>query len=112
MEGAVPRWNVIQALLRKSSGCIQSCMLVLLATVLFTLMLAGFDLYQMQTQGRVLDGANAGVCISSLIPALVLLVGISRVFFKASVVSDKCLRVPSLINACCFSSDPSGIDRE
>jgi len=48
-----------------------------------------------------------------LIPGAILVCGISRVFFKAACITDKCKRVPSLINSCSFGEAAVGdIDTE
>ena len=47
--------------------------------------------------------------VSLLIPLCMLALGMLKVFFKAADVTDRCARVPSLINACDFGAD---IDRD
>ena len=71
-------------------------MFVLQATMLCTVLLGGVDAYH-GTQGNVAP-------VSSLVPGALVMLGISRVFFKASEVTDRCARVPSLINAYDFGS--------
>jgi hypothetical protein len=97
LTDAVPRWSSVQAILRLGSGCIQSCLFILQTTVLFTILLSTVDVYQsMYGQPRY---------VYLLIPNVALCFGVSRVFFKAAEVTDKCVRVPSLINSCNFGED-------
>jgi len=101
---AVPRWNKVQAILRKGSGSIQTCIFILSLTVLFTFLLGAVDVYQSSQQ-------KSGY-VSTLIPGALLVVVVSRIFFKAAGVTDKCNRVPSLINSCSFGDDSDGIDEK
>jgi len=97
LDEAVPRWNTVQAILRKGSKNIQLCLFVLQATVLFTVLLGAVDVYQSMQQGKGY--------VSALLPGALLIVGMSRIFVKAASVTDKCARVPSLINSCTFDDD-------
>lgn len=96
LDGAVPRWNAVQAILRKGSKSIQLSLFAMQATMLFTFLLGVVDFMES------VDGESL---MDSLIPAALLTLGISRVFFKAAGITDKCARVPSLINSCNFGED-------
>lgn len=97
LKDAVPRWNTVQAMLRTGSKQIQVCLFVLQATVLFTFLLGAIDVYQSVQQERDY--------VFTLIPGALLTLGISWIFFKAAAITDKCARVPSLINSCTFEAD-------
>jgi len=97
LDDAVPRWNTVQAMLRTGSKQIQACLFVLQATVLFTCLLGAIDVYQSVQQERDY--------VFTLIPGALLTLGISWIFFKAAAITDKCARVPSLINSCTFEAD-------
>lgn len=94
LDVAVPRWTLVQALLRKVSTSVQSAMLVLQATVFFSSLMALVDVYQS-------DQSSAGYSLM-LVPWSLVMLGISRVFFKAAEVTSRSGRVPSLINGCNF----------
>ena len=96
LNRGIHRWNVAQAILRKASGSIQLCLLVLQGTVLFTFLLGSVDFY-LSTQQEISYA-------SLLLPHALLTFGISRVFFRAAAVTEKCTRVPSLINAFNFGN--------
>lgn len=97
---AVPRWNVVQAMLRKTSGTVHEALCVLQATVLLVFLLAGADIYQSMILQR-----DMSATLSLLVPAFLVMLSVSRIFFKAAEVTDRCMRVPSLINACMFGPD-------
>merc|ERR1719440_421439 len=66
-------------------------------TVLFTFLIGVIDAFK---------GIQEHSGTSHLvIPSAILTLGISKVFFKAAEVTDKCTRVPSLINSCDFGCD-------
>lgn len=89
---AVREWNVLQAVLRKSSAAIEHCFFVLQTTAFSTVLLGVAD--ALSTNASNVD---------LLIPAAVLTLGIARIFYSAASVTEKCAHVPSLINA--FGSD-------
>jgi len=93
---AVPRWNMVHALLRKAAKSIQSCLFVLQATMLFTVLLGAVDFYFSSQQ-------EIGY-VDLLGPHAFLTFGIARVFHRAASVTEKCVRVPALINSCNFGN--------
>ena len=98
---AVHRWNGVQALLRKTSATVTEALCVLQVVVFFIFLIGGAVVYQ--------SVQEADVDVSLLIPMCIVALGMSRVFFKAADVTDRCARVPSLINSCDFGAD---IDRD
>lgn len=104
LEQAVPRWNTVQAILRKGSGAIQGCLFVLQGTLLFAFLLGVVDVYLSWQQEKGY--------VSTLIPHAMLGLGVFRIFFAAAKVTEKCERVPSLINSCTFSDDELDEDRQ
>merc|ERR1719506_2834767 len=84
---------MVQAMLRKGSASIQACLAVLQATVVFTFFLGAFDVYQSAQQ------EHEQAYTTLLIPGALLPLGVLSTFFKASNVTDRCARVPSLLNS-------------
>jgi len=97
LKGAVPRWNVVQAVLRKASEGIQAGLFIMSTAVLSTLLLGAADF--LQSEQRYHGHA------SLVYPGLLVIVGLLRAFFLAGLVTDKCARVPSLINSCYYGSE-------
>jgi len=97
LERSVPRWNVVQAVLRRVSERVQACLFVLQSAIVLTFMLAACDVYRSMQ-------ADEGY-VALLIPGGLLVLGMSSVFFKAAAVTDKCARVPSLLNSSWFGKD-------
>lgn len=97
LKTAVPRWNLVQAMLRKASGSVQSALFVLQTTAFLWGLLALVDVYQSW------QGLNGYTFM--LIPGSFLMIGIARIFFKAADVTSRCARVPPLINAITFGPD-------
>merc|ERR1719440_1090798 len=94
LDTTVPNWNTVQAILRKTSRAVGSCVFVLQGTLAFTLLLTGVD--------STFNRDTGLTCFFLLIPSLLIVLGLSRVFFSASIVTDMCQRIPSLINSCEF----------
>jgi len=101
LEDAVPRWNLVQATLRHVSARLQACLFILHATVTLSAILGVFDVYKLRQEENGY--------VSLVIPVALLEIGIFNAFVRAALVTDKCARVPSLINSCNFGED---IDEE
>jgi len=97
---AIYEWNVLQAVLRKTSTTMEWCLIVLQATAAAMVPLFVTDFF-------ALGGGWDAMC--PLCPGILLLLGIMRMQFCAASVSDKCTRVASLIN---FMSFGEGTERE
>lgn len=88
---AVREWNVLQAVLRKASNTIEYCFFALQTGVFAAVLLAFFDV----TQGSVIQ----------IVPGALLFLGLTRIFYCAAAITDKCADVPSLINSLYFGED-------
>jgi len=100
MDEAMQDWNVLQALLRRAAGSVELALIILLAMMAW--LVAAFSL----------DYVGLGSSLSTFrlqLPWILMLCGVLRVFITAAGVTDKCARVPSLINSLSFGN---GYDRE
>lgn len=103
LEGVVARWNMLQAVLRKTSSTVEHCFFALQTTVFFVLLLAVADgLHPGQDGSKLLD----------LLPCAAVLLGIARTYFCAAAVTDKCAHVPSLVNSLDFSEESMDKERQ
>jgi len=93
------QWNLLQAVVRKSSGTIERCFVALMVTAVVMIPALIADLFVL-----TLDRA----AVLNLLPGTVVTVGIFRMIFLAAAVTDKCIRVPALVNALHFGP---GTDR-
>jgi len=100
-ETGVPQWNSIQAILRKFAAAVHSSLSVLQITVFLLSMSFALTFYQ-SYQGAL-------VKVYRILPAALVVFGMMRIFFKAAEVTDRCIRVPSLINAVVVGPD---LDKE
>jgi len=90
---ATESWNILQALLRKASTTVELGLLVLLALAALTV------------PAFVLDHAALGSYLETFrrqLPYILLECGVLRVFVVAAAITDKCMRVPALINSLSF----------
>eukprot|EP00445_Apocalathium_hangoei_P002398 CAMPEP_0203851334 /NCGR_PEP_ID=MMETSP0359-20131031/7294_1 /ASSEMBLY_ACC=CAM_ASM_000338 /TAXON_ID=268821 /ORGANISM="Scrippsiella Hangoei, Strain SHTV-5" /LENGTH=210 /DNA_ID=CAMNT_0050767347 /DNA_START=4 /DNA_END=636 /DNA_ORIENTATION=+ len=99
-EEAVQHWNVLQALLRRAAGGIELALIILL--VMMAWLVAAFSLDYMGLESSLLT-------FRFQLPRILMQCGVLRVFITAAGVTDKCARVPSLINSFSFGD---GNDRE
>jgi hypothetical protein len=104
LEGAVMKWNQAAAVLRQSSEAIQACVFVMQTTIILMFCLAVFDVHRSAQE----DSGD----VAMLVPSLLLVIGMSQVFFKAAAVTDRCNRVPSLINSLSFGDDEIDTERQ
>lgn len=86
-------WNVLQAILRKASATMELCFLSLVAVAVFTVpaMILDFASLGMERKGVLLLG-----------PCIVVICSILWMFSMAALITDKCTRVPALINSLNF----------
>lgn len=96
VDGA-PRWNSVQAILRKSAAALHSVLCVLQVTSFLVFMISCVYVYQ--------NAVDYSVDVYPLLPAVLLLVGILRILFTAAEVTERCGRIPSLVNASLFGPD-------
>jgi len=92
----VEEWNVLQAVLRKVSAAIEYCFIALQGVMLFTMPLILADFY--------LLGAGHSTLVKVL-PSVFTMLAVLRMFALASIITDKCTRVPALINSLPFSPE-------
>lgn len=92
-------WNLTQAVLRKASTSVETCVLALCAVMAFTVPMLLMDVS--------LWGARIA-SNPSFVAGLLIVCGILYVLVVAATISEKCARVPSLVNAVSFGS---GTDR-
>eukprot|EP00929_Paragymnodinium_shiwhaense_P098108 TRINITY_DN59648_c0_g1_i1.p1 TRINITY_DN59648_c0_g1~~TRINITY_DN59648_c0_g1_i1.p1 ORF type:complete len:806 (-),score=129.56 TRINITY_DN59648_c0_g1_i1:80-2497(-) len=93
LEDAVRQWDVVQAMLRKTSFALEHCFFVL-QTVTFSVLLCAMS-----------DAVHGGHSPWKLLPSSLLILVLLRTFLAAGAVTDRCARVPSLVNALSFGSD-------
>mmetsp|Transcript_30287 Transcript_30287/g.87301 ORF Transcript_30287/g.87301 Transcript_30287/m.87301 type:complete len:839 (-) Transcript_30287:307-2823(-) len=92
-------WNVTQAVLRKASSSIELCLVTLCVTLAFAIPLLLVDV-------QAFGGKMRTMLI--LLPGFIITCGVFYVLLLAALVSEKCARVPALINALSFGP---GTDR-
>lgn len=92
-------WNVLQAVLRKASITIERCFVALQVGAALSVLTLVLDLLALDSRWDALP---------TLVPGLLTIFGILQHFFQAALVTDKCVRIPSLINSLSFGP---GTDR-
>jgi len=97
LEEGVQNWNILQAVLRRASGALEVGFLAMQTTTLMTA-LVGLTAVVVSTD-------NPRQPVMLLLAAAPLNTVSARLFFKASEVTEKCTRVPSLINSLSFGRD-------
>jgi len=102
LDRGVSEWNVLQAILRRSAHTIDSCFLTLNTAVLATLLLMGMEVLQGAGQAMSLEGpgsrCSALWCGWAFAPVALVLYTV----FRAAAVTEKCSRVPALVNSWTF----------
>lgn len=86
---AIAEWNILQAVIRKVCRCIQSGFFILQTSAVATVLLSIGDIANTYQNSQALV----------FLPTVVLVFAITRVFFCAGAVTDKCARVPALVNS-------------
>jgi hypothetical protein len=97
-EQAVREWNVLQAVLRKACGAIEYCFLALQTTVVSAMLLNGVGVALWKGD----DAVRSGLV---LVPGAILVAAVIWLCFSAAAVSEKCTRVPALVNSLSFGDD-------
>jgi len=90
---ATESWNILQALLRKASTVVELGLLVLLVMTASTV------------PAFILDHVALGSFSKTLrlqLPHILVVCGVLHAFMIAAAVTDKCMRVPALINSLSF----------
>jgi hypothetical protein len=92
LDTSVHEWNLLQAVLRKVSGAAEKGFLAVQSTAIA--LVTGVIL-------AARDPSNLGD-LAWLFSAALLVVGVMFIFFKAAEVSERCMRMPSVINSLNF----------
>jgi len=100
LNEAVRHWNIIQAMLREACAAIEYCFIVLQTTALAAVLLSMAD-----TMINTNRGAMTGAHLLTLLPGALITLGVARIFYCAAEVTEKCARVPTLINGLFFGKD-------
>jgi hypothetical protein len=99
----VKEWNMIQAILRRVACTIDSAFLALQTTVMGITMLGVVELV----------GPSGAECASLwFLSQSPLLIVCLRTLFGAAAVSEKCSRVPPLVNSLVFDENPIDYERQ
>lgn len=101
----VRAWNVLQAILRLAAGTVDSCFLAVQTSALAALLAVGVRVLD-RSAARAADGSGdisreeaASTQVLECLPAVFLSLYALAVFVKAAAVTEKCCRVPSLVNS-------------
>lgn len=107
----IREWNVLQALLRKSSDSIQHCFFLLQLVVPMVFLLAVTDA---MVGGQGIPGFSDETEAMSVaqVPAVLMTVSVLRILFCAASITDKCTHVPAIINSLSFGGSSEEIDVE
>lgn len=96
LKEAAREWNVLQAVLRQACAAVERCFFIVQATLVSMILLSIADM--------IVSGSGA-LNMLALLPAGVVMLGITRIPFNAASVTDKCARVPPLVNSLSFGQD-------
>jgi hypothetical protein len=104
---AIDEWNILQAILRRAAATLDDCFLALSTSVMATLLLTGMGLFQ--GAGSLHDAEMNVQCAviwcGWLWPPVIMVL---FVMFRLASVTEKCCRVPALVNS--WSFEESQID--
>eukprot|EP00928_Gymnodinium_smaydae_P094515 TRINITY_DN7948_c0_g1_i4.p1 TRINITY_DN7948_c0_g1~~TRINITY_DN7948_c0_g1_i4.p1 ORF type:complete len:1079 (+),score=202.75 TRINITY_DN7948_c0_g1_i4:51-3287(+) len=92
----VSEWNVLAAILRQIARTIEHCFLSLQTSALIALLLSAVGFWQ---NTQLLCNLHLLEMSLEHIPTLILALAALLLFFQATVVTEKCGRVPLLVNA-------------
>eukprot|EP00927_Polykrikos_kofoidii_P044035 TRINITY_DN38121_c0_g1_i1.p1 TRINITY_DN38121_c0_g1~~TRINITY_DN38121_c0_g1_i1.p1 ORF type:complete len:828 (-),score=113.71 TRINITY_DN38121_c0_g1_i1:145-2589(-) len=92
----IQMWNVMQALLRKTARAMEVCFVALQTSAMAALILSAAQIVAHSKEGNAeLASAATFQFLSWLAPTFLML----YCLFRAAVVTEKCLRVPALVNS-------------
>lgn len=95
----ITEWNVYQAILRRSAHTIETSFLALNTSMVATLVLAGIEALQV-TSTSVPPKETMWICrlirFGAVLPPIALVL---YTVFRAAAVTEKCSRVPALVNS-------------
>jgi len=99
-------WNLIQCILRRIGSDFSVCFMIMQTSALITLLLCGT---QVMLADRISNGGNEEGSFAQLVPMVlplvVLALGAWALFLTAAAVTEKCWRVPSLVNSMAFDDN-------
>jgi len=107
VEQALFQWNILQALLRRTARVVESCVLSLQTSVLVTLVLTGVE--ALDDKGPLARGSYSALLwsVSIAVPVIISL----YVLLRAAAVTEKCSRLPSLVNSIAIDNQEKELDR-
>lgn len=91
---ATHEWNVLQAVVRRSSGATGACLFTLMVACACAAPMLICDLFSMGSQRPPFP---------EVLPGILVTIAMTRTVFIAASINEKCASVPSLINACWVS---------
>jgi len=99
-NGDLPRcvvdWNVVQAILRRSAHTMEACFLGMQTSALMALLVASAEAWR---RAHDMCLAQWAMFLFEQIPFLLMSSSALVLFFKAAAVTEKCYRVPPLVNS-------------
>eukprot|EP00811_Abedinium_folium_P007262 NODE_1669_length_2406_cov_30.793769.p1 GENE.NODE_1669_length_2406_cov_30.793769~~NODE_1669_length_2406_cov_30.793769.p1 ORF type:complete len:654 (-),score=70.55 NODE_1669_length_2406_cov_30.793769:265-2226(-) len=101
----VAEWNILQAMLRRAASTIDSCVLTVGTAMLGVLLLSGVEMLN----GSVTGPMEAVHCCVSGLPPMVLA---HYTCFRAAAITEKCQRVPALVNSWDFGGESFDLMRQ
>merc|ERR1712032_15302 len=115
----VADWNILQAILRHSAHVLETSFLCLQTSALTSLIFAAVEVW-VDSEVPAKNVAGSDMCrapwaawLAGHLPYMLLAVVSLVLFFKAAAVTEKCMRVPSLMNSVpSCTSDPIDHQRQ
>jgi len=99
-------WNIVQAILRHSAHLLETTFLCIQTSALMSLFFAALEVWEFSSDGPSKKTAGNDVCwslwvvlLAGHLPYVLLATASLVLFFKAAAVTNKCMRVPALINS-------------
>lgn len=94
----IVEWNTLQAMLRRGAHTVEACFLAVSTSVLAVVMLTGVEIVNMGSLSSLSRlGGKCEVLWAGWVSPLVALT--LYAIFKAAAITEKCSRVPSLVNS-------------
>jgi len=93
LSQAMKTWNILQAVMLKTSSSVEGSFVAMLLAVAFAVPLSLADFLML--------GAHLGA-LPPIVPGVLIILLFVRAFMVAASITDKCARVPALVNSLCF----------
>lgn len=106
ITNGINEWNILQAILRRAADKLDSCFLAIGTSVLLQVLLTGMELMlgaQSEVDATDLQGHCQILWCGWMMPPVLMLL---MIFFRAAAVTEKCSRVPALVNSWTFEDEP------